>query len=318
MANLTLLGGSKTNLSARSSRSNLSCRSNVSNTSLASSIGAAGSEGYMTALQETLIAECFLMTAQQEWNHAWVLEVGCGKGDSTKQLAEKLPQVWTIMGIDSDPAAVDYAFNVYADETLDFAEANIEVSESFDLKWGGRFDWMFSSHALLWAREQSVALRNLMWCLRPGGKCFIAVPASKPADLHYAAVKVCNSSSWKKHFHSIPDILSDMTDQNYNRLWFHHPMADRVYSALLEQVGYQVLKTKLVEFKYTFISNEEYKECVVSLMHKAVSLVPEGKKSAFIKDLVKAAKKKAPRSKKDGKITWTINYAVVIARRPEL
>lgn len=322
MASLTtFLRGSKSSLSnvssARSSRSNLSNLSNVS-AELAGSLGQAGHKGYLAALQNTLITECYELTKPFEWDHASVMEVGCGKGESTRQLAERMPQVWSILGVDSDPGAVDYAFNVHADEVMDFADMNIEDSKSFDLKWGGKFDWIFSSHALLWAREQSVALRNLMWCLRPGGRCFLAVPASKPADLHAAACKVINSSTWKKFFKDIPDILSDMTDQNYNRLWFHHPNPDRVYSALLEQVGYEILKTKVIEFKYTFSCNEEYKDCVVTLMQRAVTLVPEAKRSSFVKDLVKMAKKKAPKKSKDGKITWVVNYAIVVARRPEM
>lgn len=199
----------------------------------------------------------------------------------------------------------------------DFAAADVEDTSTFELKWGGMFDWIFSSHALLFVKDQTKALQNLMWCLRPGGRCFFAVPAGKPADLHSAAVKVMQSSSWKKYFEAVPELLSDMADKNFNRLWFHHLQADRIYSALLEQVGYQVLKTKQIDFKYDFTSAVEYKECLETLFAKAIQLIPENKRATFVKELVKAALKKLKKNK-DGTYTWIIKYVLVLARRPTL
>ncbi|KAH8042618.1 hypothetical protein HPB51_024850 [Rhipicephalus microplus] len=190
--------------------------------------------GYMCALQECLLAECANLTKDSDWQQALVLEIGCGCGDTTRQLSDRLAPLLIrgVLGIDTNQDAIDYAFSVHADEKTDFATANVEDLNTFELKWGGRFDWLFSSHALLFVKDQPKALRNLMWCLRPGGRCFIA---------------------------TIPELVADMADKNFNRLWFHHPQADRIYSALLEQVGYEVLKTKQLEFKYNFASTAEYK-----------------------------------------------------------
>ncbi|XP_076321259.1 juvenile hormone acid O-methyltransferase-like [Tachypleus tridentatus] len=295
-------------------RSKSRSRSNVSDLSLS---GTAEYDGYLISLHDKLLSECFNLTTIAEWAKARVLEVGCGCGDTTRQLVDRLPIVRDILGVDIDVEAIDYAFSIHADEKLDFANVNIQDINTFDLKWGGKFDWMFSSHALLWAREQSTVLKNLLWCLKPGGRCFIAVPAGKPPDIHAAVTKVLKSSSWSKYFVSSSDLVTDLTDANYNRLWFHHPNADRVYSALLEQAGYHVLKTKLVDFRYTFTSNDEYKECVRSLLRQLIEIIPDGKKQLFTKDMLKAAVKKANKAK-DGNVMWNINYAVVVAKRPEL
>lgn len=75
----------------------------------------------------------------------------------------------------------------------------------------------------------------------------------------------CVDTSYFLSLHqTVPELVSDMADKNFNRLWFHHPQADRIYSALLEQVGYQVLKTKQIEFKYNFSCTAEYKGTTVS------------------------------------------------------
>lgn len=158
--------------------------------------------GYLSALQERLLAECAGLTKDRDWEQALVLEIGCGCGDTTRQLVDRLSALLIrgVVGIDTDQEAIDYAFIVHADEKTDFAIANVEDLNTFELKWGGRFDWVISSHALLFVKDQPKTLRNLMWCLRPGGRCFIAVPAAKPADLHSAVVKVLQSSAWSKYF----------------------------------------------------------------------------------------------------------------------
>ncbi|KAG0434347.1 hypothetical protein HPB47_019169 [Ixodes persulcatus] len=237
--------------------------------------------GYLSGLQERLLAECAGLTKDRDWEQAVVLEIGCGCGDSTHQLVERLSPLLIsgVLGIDTDQAAIDYAFSIHADEKTDFAVANVEDLNTFELKWGGRFDWVFSSHALLFVKDQPKALRNLMWCLRPGGRCFIAVPAAKPADLHHVAVKVLQSSSWKKYF--------------------------------------EVLKTKQLEFKYKFASKAEYKEFLENMFAKPIQLVPEYHKPTFVRELTKVALKKMKKNK-DGSYTWAVNYVLVLARRPEL
>lgn len=279
----------------------------------------AAESGYMSALQERLLAECAGLTRDSDWEQALVLEIGCGCGDTTRQLSDRLSSLLIrgVLGIDTNHDAIDYAFSVHADEKTDFATADVEDLNTFELKWGGRFDWLFSSHALLFVKDQAKALRNLMWCLRPGGRCFIAVPAGKPADLHAAVVKVVQSSAWSKYFEVIPDLIADMADKNFNRLWFHHPQADRIYSALLEQVGYEVLKTKQLDFKYNFASSAEYKEFLEAMFVKPVQLIPEAKRPAFVRELAKAALKKMKKNK-DGTYTWVVRYVLVLARRPEL
>lgn len=274
-------------------------------------------KGYMRTLQSALLAECQQITEQCEFSRANIMEIGCGYGATTTQISDYLPHCREVLGIDQNKNAINYAFTFVADEKMDFAFADIEDQTTFDLSWAGKFDWIFSSQALLFVREHATALRNLMWCLKPGGKCFLAVPASKPGDFHTAARKVMAADCWKQNFQPVSDLISDMTEANCNRLWFHHPHADRVYSALLEQVGYQVLKTKLVDFRYIYSSPDEYKACLRYLIRKPLQCVPEEKRANFLKEFQKTASKKAKKTA-GGSVIWNVKYAVVLAKRPEL
>ncbi|XP_035212075.1 uncharacterized protein LOC118186142 [Stegodyphus dumicola] len=273
--------------------------------------------GYLITLQSALLAECQQITERDEFARANVLEVGCGYGATTAQISDYWPHNREVLGIDSNKNAINYAFTFVADEKMDFAYANIEDQSTFDLTWAGKFDWIFSSQALFFVKEHATALRNLMWCLKPGGKCFIAVPAAKPSDFHVAAKRVLGADCWKREFEPISDLISDMTEVNCNRLWFHHPHADRVYSALLEQVGYQILHTKLFNFRYIFSSPDEYKACLQSLVRKPLQYIPEEKRENTLKEFIKIASKKTKKTP-GGSVIWNLKYAFVLAKRPEL
>lgn len=272
--------------------------------------------GYLPTLQAVLLAEIQQVTELSDWARTNVLDVGCGSGVTTTQLAQYWPCVREVLGVDSNASAINYAFAFVADEKMDFAFADIEDQTTFDIHWAAKFDWVVSNHSMLFVREHSTALRNLMWCLKPGGRFFLAVPAAKPQDLHFAINKVIASDSWKNHFEPISEMITDMKDPNCNRLWFHQPDADRVYSSLVEQVGYQVLRTKLMDFRYIFSSDEEYKACLRCLLQKPLQCVPEEKEEIFLKEFHKAALKKAQKTA-GGAVIWNVKYAVVLAKRPE-
>lgn len=157
-------------------------------------------KGYAMTLQSALLAECQQITEQREFARTNVLEVGCGYGVTTTQISDYYPHCREVLGIDSNKNAINYAFTFVADEKMDFSYANIEDQTTFDLSWAGKFDWILSSQALFFVREHATALRNLMWCLKPGGKCFISVPAAKPTDFHFAAKKVFGAECWKQNF----------------------------------------------------------------------------------------------------------------------
>ncbi|KAF8768207.1 uncharacterized protein LOC129967141 [Argiope bruennichi] len=273
--------------------------------------------GYLVTLQSALLAECRQITEPYEFSKANVMEVGCAYGATTSQISDYWPNCREVLGVDSNKNAINYAFTFVADEKMDFAFADIEDQSTFDLSWAGKFDWVFSSQALFFVRDHAAALRNLMWCVKPGGKCFIAVPAAKPADFHAAAKKVIGADCWKQNFQPISDLVSDITEANCNRLWFHHPHADRVYSALLEQVGYQILHTKLFDFRYIFSSQDEYKACLRCLIRQTLHHIPEDKRENFMKEFQKTAYKKAKKTP-GGSVIWNLKYVMVLAKRPEL
>ena len=104
-----------------------------------------------------LIAELGLQGTER------VLDLGCGDGTLTAQLAELLPE-GEVVGIDASRGMIDAA-GPKARENLQFVLMDIN-----DLDFRERFDLVISNATLHWVKDHRRLLGNVGKALRPGGR----------------------------------------------------------------------------------------------------------------------------------------------------
>jgi trans-aconitate 2-methyltransferase len=92
-----------------------------------------------------------------------VLDLGCGDGTLTVQLAELVPQ-GEVVGIDASQGMIDAALPK-ARSTLRFLRMDIN-----ELNFKERFDLVFSNAALHWVKDHGRLLQNVRRALRAGGR----------------------------------------------------------------------------------------------------------------------------------------------------
>jgi SAM-dependent methyltransferase len=108
-----------------------------------------------------------------------VLDIGCGFGDTTRQLAE-------IVGPDGHASGVDVAEPFIDASKAEAAEAGVENADFFvtDVQIGdlrGPYDFVFSRMGVMFFANPVQALRNIAGSLRPGGR-FVAVVWRRKLD----------------------------------------------------------------------------------------------------------------------------------------
>ena len=103
-----------------------------------------------------LIAELDLKGAER------ILDLGCGDGALTAQLAEIVP-AGEVVGIDSSQGMLDVALQQQRDN-LRFVLMDIN-----DLSFHDQFDVVFSNATLHWVRDHQRLYRNVKRALCPGG-----------------------------------------------------------------------------------------------------------------------------------------------------
>jgi SAM-dependent methyltransferase len=102
-----------------------------------------------------------------------VLDVGCGFGDTTQQLAELIGPKGTAVGVDVAEPFIEASIAEARDagvENVEFFAADVQV---MDL--GGPYDYVFSRMGVMFFANPVQALRNIREALKPGGKLIAVV-----------------------------------------------------------------------------------------------------------------------------------------------
>jgi ubiquinone/menaquinone biosynthesis C-methylase UbiE len=101
----------------------------------------------------------------------WVLDLGCGFGDTTRRIAELVGPTGRAVGVDAAPRFIDVARR----EATEAANAHFLVA---DVQAGvpeGGFDYAFSRFGTMFFANPVVALRNVRRALVPGGRLCMVV-----------------------------------------------------------------------------------------------------------------------------------------------
>jgi SAM-dependent methyltransferase len=102
-----------------------------------------------------------------------VLDIGCGMGDSTLQLAELVGPAGGVHGVDVAPRMIDAARQEAARSGLE--NVSFEVVDVQAGRLGDGYDYAFARFGTMFFANPVVALRNVRQALRPGGRLNMVV-----------------------------------------------------------------------------------------------------------------------------------------------
>jgi SAM-dependent methyltransferase len=114
------------------------------------------------------------------------LDVGCGFGDATRQLARLVGPGGEAVGVDAAERFVDAARREAAEEGI--ANVRFLVADVQACELDGGFDYAFSRFGTMFFAQPVVALRSVRRALAPGGRLCMVVWRRKPDNdwLHRA------------------------------------------------------------------------------------------------------------------------------------
>jgi SAM-dependent methyltransferase len=102
-----------------------------------------------------------------------VLDIGCGFGDTTRQIAELVGPGGSVLGFDISAPLVELAREEAAEQRLanvEYVAGDLQVAEL-----ERRFDYAFSRMGAMFFASPVTALRNVREALRPGGRLCMVV-----------------------------------------------------------------------------------------------------------------------------------------------
>ena len=97
------------------------------------------------------------------------VDLGCGTGELTRQLADKLPNS-DVTGLDSSPQMLEKAAS--------FSGPNLHFEQGDQSQLTGEWDLIFSNAALQWSEHHAELIPYLYRHLKPGGQIAVQVPSN--------------------------------------------------------------------------------------------------------------------------------------------
>lgn len=109
---------------------------------------------------------------------ARIVDIGCGFGDTTLELAERVGQTGSVVGLDAAPKFIELA----ATEAAGRTNVSYEVADVESTVPGGPYDAAFSRMGTMFFMQPVFALRNIRKALKPGGTLMMVVWRKKDAS----------------------------------------------------------------------------------------------------------------------------------------
>jgi trans-aconitate 2-methyltransferase len=196
-----------------------------------------------------------------------VLDVGCGDGKITAEIAERLPG-GSAVGVDPSTAMIDFA---RAQFLADHANLSFAVGDATRLTYRDEFDLVVSFNALHWVAEQSTALRCIRDALRPTGRALLRfVSEGERKSLEDVIEDTRKDPRWSRHF------------TEFRRPYLHLPPAE--YRRLAETCGFRVDRVDVALEAWDFGSREAFAAFGDVTFVEWTRKIPPDERWAFIAD----------------------------------
>ena len=143
-----------------------------------------------------------------------ILDVGCGNGKTTAEIASRVPQ-GGVVGVDASADMIAFAA-AHSDlhPNLKFA-----VADARNLPYQRQFDRVVSFNALHWVPEQDQALRSIHSALKPDGLAQLRlVPKGDRKSLEDVLEETRLSPRWSEYFRRFRDPYLHLTADQYGNL----------------------------------------------------------------------------------------------------
>jgi trans-aconitate methyltransferase len=127
-----------------------------------------------------------------------VLDIGCGDGRITAEIARRVPR-GSVVGIDNSPEMIERARDAWP--AARHPGLTFELADAQALSFAARFEVAFSSAALHWVRDHRAVLRGVARALRPGGRILFQMGGrGNGAAVFAAALQLTAAPAWRAWF----------------------------------------------------------------------------------------------------------------------
>jgi trans-aconitate 2-methyltransferase len=217
-----------------------------------------------SSLQQTMAAE--VLQALELTGSERVLDVGCGDGRITSEIARRVPK-GCVVGVDMSSNMIELACQKSG------PNLRFEVADARSLPFNHEFDLVVSFNALHWIHEQDLALASIHKSLKPGGIARLRlVPIGARKSIETVLEETRNSPRWSKYFYEFRDPYLRLTEEEY--------------CSVARESGFRVERVQTESKSWDFRTRAEFLAFSSVTMVEWTKRIPESLRSLFITDVL--------------------------------
>lgn len=199
-----------------------------------------------------------------------VLDVGCGDGKVTAEIARALPR-GEIIGVDGSAEMIRFASATFP--RSQFANLEFERMDARELHFRQPFDILFSNATLHWVDDHPAFLRGAAACLKSGGRLVVSCGGKGNAQDVFAALRATlRLKSWREMF------------RNLKAPYFFHRPED--YEKWLPRFGFKARSIQLANKNVSFPGRAGLAAWIRTTWLPYTQRVPADQREAFIAEVV--------------------------------
>lgn len=227
-------------------------------------------------------------SAQQAWareliaklglkGHETVLDLGCGDGKVTAEIAGQLTD-GEVLGVDSSADMIELALKAFSQQHTNLS---FKLGDARRLAFEERFDVIFSNAALHWVKDHGPVLSGMYKSLKQNGRVLLQMGGKGNAAAMLAPLQVLMArEDWAQYF----------TDFAFP-YGFHEP---EQYRDWLIKAGFRPLRVELIPKDMAYKDREGLAGWIRTTWLPYTDRIPVHLRNAFISQLIEEYIERCP------------------------
>jgi trans-aconitate 2-methyltransferase len=195
-----------------------------------------------------------------------ILDVGCGDGKVTAEIAKAVPR-GTATGVDASAEMIGFAQKTFTKDK--FPNLEFHVMDAREIKFDREFDFIFSNAALHWVDDHQKILQGAGAVLKSGGRLVVSCGGKGNAhDVFVAMRPEIRLQRWREFFRPMPEPYFFYAPEDYKK-W-------------LPKAGFRIQSVQLAEKDATYPGAGGFATWLRTTWIPYAQRVPENMREEFI------------------------------------
>jgi trans-aconitate 2-methyltransferase len=195
-----------------------------------------------------------------------VLDIGCGDGRITAELAKRVPRGGAV-GVDLSEDMIRYAASRFP--APDYPNLEFRQADARALPFHEEFTVVYSNAALHWVRDHRPVLAGIARALKPGGRCRMQMGGrGNAAALIMVFEELAGDPEWHEYFEGFESSFGFHDAESYRR-W-------------LDEAGLKPERVRLIDKDMAHAGREAFIGWLRTAWHPYTSRVPAERRERFV------------------------------------